>query len=319
MPPVLYIVSPCFNEGEVLPITSKMFLNEIMLLIQKGLISDKSRILFVDDGSRDDTLKIINSLAEENEHFCGISLSRNCGHQNALLAGLMEAMDCCDITVSIDCDGQDDINAIEKMVIEYKNGSEIVFGVRNKREKDSFFKRTTAAAFYRFMNIMGTELIPEHADFRLVSSRALRELEKFGEVNLFLRGLVPLIGFKSSIVEYERNERLAGESRYPLKKMLSFAADGITSFSTKPLKMITLLGIIISVISFIGTIWAVVEHIIGGTADGWASLACMICFLGGIQLISLGVIGEYIGRIYMEVKHRPRYIIEKRIKIEEKR
>lgn len=313
MPPVLYIVSPCFNEEQVLPITSKIFLNELMRLIEKGLISDKSRILFVDDGSRDDTLKIIDGLAEENNHFCGISLSRNCGHQNALLAGLMEAMDQCDITISIDCDGQDDINAIEKMIIEYKNGSEIVFGVRSKREKDSFFKRKTAAAFYRFMNIMGTELIPEHADFRLISSRALGELEKFGEVNLFLRGLVPLIGFKSSIVEYERNERLAGESRYPLKKMLSFAADGITSFSTKPLKMITLLGIIISVISFIGTIWAVVEHIIGGTADGWASLACMICFLGGIQLISLGVIGEYIGRIYIEVKHRPRYIIEKRI------
>lgn len=313
MPPVLYIVSPCFNEEQVLPITSKIFFNELMRLIEKGLISDKSRILFVDDGSHDDTLKIIDGLAEENEHFCGISLSRNCGHQNALLAGLMDAMDQCDITISIDCDGQDDINAIEKMIIEYKNGSEIVFGVRIKREKDSFFKRKTAAAFYRFMNIMGTELIPEHADFRLISSRALIELEKFGEVNLFLRGLVPLIGFKSSIVEYERNERLAGESRYPLKKMLSFAADGITSFSTKPLKMITLLGIIISVISFIGTIWAVVEHIIGGTADGWASLACMICFLGGIQLISLGVIGEYIGRIYIEVKHRPRYIIEKRI------
>lgn len=313
MPPVLYIVSPCFNEEQVLPITSKIFFNELMRLIEKGLISDKSRILFVDDGSHDDTLKIIDGLAEENEHFCGISLSRNCGHQNALLAGLMDAMDQCDITISIDCDGQDDINAIEKMIIEYKNGSEIVFGVRIKREKDSFFKRKTAAAFYRFMNIMGTELIPEHADFRLISSRALIELEKFGEVNLFLRGLVPLIGFKSSIVEYERNERFAGESRYPLKKMLSFAADGITSFSTKPLKMITLLGIIISVISFIGTIWAVVEHIIGGTADGWASLACMICFLGGIQLISLGVIGEYIGRIYIEVKHRPRYIIEKRI------
>lgn len=319
MPPVLYIVSPCFNEEEVLPITSRIFLNELIRLIEKGFISDNSRILFVDDGSRDDTLKIIDELADENEHFCGISLSRNCGHQNALLAGLMEAMDQCDITISLDCDGQDDINAIEKMLIEYKNGSEIVFGVRSKRQKDSFFKRTTAAAFYRIMNIMGTELIPEHADFRLISTRALKELEKFGEVNLFLRGLVPLIGFKSSIVEYERNERLAGKSCYPLKKMLVFATDGVTSFSTKPLKMITLLGIIISVISFIGTIWAVVEHIIGGTADGWASLACMICFLGGIQLISLGVIGEYIGRIYMEVKHRPRYIIEKRIKIEEKR
>lgn len=319
MPPVLYIVSPCFNEEQVLPITSKMFLDELEMLIEKGFISDNSRILFVDDGSCDDTLKIIDELADENEHFCGISLSRNCGHQNALLAGLMEAMGQCDITISLDCDGQDDINAIEKMLIEYKNGSEIVFGVRCKRQKDSFFKRTTAAAFYRIMNIMGTELIPEHADFRLISTRALRELEKFGEVNLFLRGLVPLIGFKSSIVEYERNERLAGKSCYPLKKMLVFATEGVTSFSTKPLKMITLLGIIISVISFIGTIWAVVEHIIGGTADGWASLACMICFLGGIQLISLGVIGEYIGRIYMEVKHRPRYIIEKRIKIGEKR
>ncbi len=314
MPPVLYVVSPCFNEEEVLPITSRIFLNELERLIEKGVIGNKSRILFVDDGSCDATLKIIEGLADENEHFCGISLSRNCGHQNALLAGLMEAMDSCDITVSLDCDGQDDINAIEKMLIEYKNGSEVVFGVRSKREKDSFFKRNTAAAFYRIMNAMGTELIPEHADFRLISSRALRELEKFGEVNLFLRGLIPLIGFKSSVVEYERNERLAGESRYPLNKMLSFAAEGVTSFSTKPLKMITLLGIIISAVSFIGAIWAVVEHIIGGTADGWASLACMICFIGGIQLISLGVIGEYIGRIYMEVKHRPRYIIEKRIK-----
>lgn len=313
MPPVLCIVSPCFNEEQVLPITSKLFLNELEILIKNGSVSEDSRILFVDDGSSDKTLEIIKRLADENKHFCGISLSRNCGHQNALFAGLMEAMGNCDVTVSLDCDGQDDIKAIEKMLDEYQTGSEIVYGVRNRREKDTFFKRNTAAIFYRIMNTMGTELVPEHADFRLISSRALRELEKFGEVNLFLRGLIPQIGFKSSIVEYERNERLAGESRYPLKKMMSLASDGITSFSTKPLRMITSLGIIISVISFIGTIWAVVEHIIGGTADGWASLACMICFLGGIQLVSLGVIGEYIGKIYMEVKHRPRYIIEKRI------
>lgn len=312
MKPILYIVIPCYNEEAVLPLTSGLFLGELTKLIENEKIHPESRILFVNDGSRDGTWEIIEDLSEQNEHFCGTSLSRNRGHQNALLAGLMEAKEHCDITISIDCDGQDDIAAAEKMVDEYLNGSEVVYGVRSSRDSDTFFKRFTAESFYKLLGAMGAEVVFNHADYRLISSRVLEELSHFHEVNLYLRGMIPLVGFKSSTVEYERHERVAGKSHYPLKKMLSLAIDGITSLSVKPLRMITSLGLFISVISFIGTVWAFVMRCIGSTVDGWASVTCIVCFLGGIQLVSLGVIGEYIGKIYMEVKERPRYIVSKR-------
>lgn len=312
MPPVLYIVVPCYNEEEALPITSESFLAELETLINKEKISPESRVLFVNDGSNDGTWDIITELSERDEHFIGISLSRNQGHQNALLAGLTEAKNNCDITVSIDCDGQDDISAVEKMIDEYMNGSEVVYGVRSSRDSDTFFKRFTAESFYRLLETMGAEVVFNHADYRLVSSKALDGLSQFQEKNLYLRGIFPLIGFKSSTVEYQRHERLAGKTHYPLRKMAALAVDGVTSLSVKPLRIITVLGLIISVISFIGTIWAFVMHCIGSTVDGWASVTCIVCFLGGIQLVSLGVIGEYIGKIYMEVKGRPRYIISER-------
>ena len=311
MPPVLYIVVPCYNEEEALPITSESFLAELETLINKEKISPESRVLFVNDGSSDGTWDIITELSERDEHFIGISLSRNQGHQNALLAGLTEAKNNCDITVSIDCDGQDDISAVEKMIDEYMNGSEVVYGVRSSRDSDTFFKRFTAESFYRLLETMGAEVVFNHADYRL-SSKALDGLSLFQEKNLYLRGIFPLIGFKSSTVEYQRHERLAGKTHYPLRKMAALAVDGVTSLSVKPLRIITVLGLIISVISFIGTIWAFVMHCIGSTVDGWASVTCIVCFLGGIQLVSLGVIGEYIGKIYMEVKGRPRYIISER-------
>lgn len=312
MLPILYIVIPCYNEEEVLPITSKRFLSELEKLINEEKLAPESRMLFVNDGSRDKTWDIINDLSQQNEHFCGISLSRNRGHQNALLAGLMEAKDCCDITISIDCDGQDDIAAISKMVDEYLNGSEVVYGVRNDRSSDTFFKRFTAESYYKLLDSMGVEVVFNHADYRLISSKVLEALSDFRETNLYLRGLLPLVGYKSSSVEYERHERIAGKTHYPLRKMLALAIDGITSLTVKPLRMITMLGIFISIISFIGTIWAFVMHCIGSTVDGWASTICIVCFLGGIQLVSLGVIGEYIGKIYTEVKARPRYIISER-------
>lgn len=312
MPPVLYVVVPCYNEEEALPITSESFLAEVETLINKEKISPESRVLFVNDGSSDGTWDIITELSERDEHFIGISLSRNQGHQNALLAGLTEAKNNCDITVSIDCDGQDDISAVEKMIDEYMNGSEVVYGVRSSRDSDTFFKRFTAESFYRLLETMGAEVVFNHADYRLVSSKALDGLSQFQEKNLYLRGIFPLIGFKSSTVEYQRHERLAGKTHYPLRKMAALAVDGVTSLSVKPLRIITVLGLIISVISFIGTIWAFVMHCIGSTVDGWASVTCIVCFLGGIQLVSLGVIGEYIGKIYMEVKGRPRYIISER-------
>ena len=312
MPPVLYIVVPCYNEKEALPITSESFLAELETLINKEKISPESKVLFVNDGSNDGTWDIITELSERDEHFIGISLSRNQGHQNALLAGLTEAKNNCDITVSIDCDGQDDISAVEKMIDEYMNGSEVVYGVRSSRDSDTFFKRFTAESFYRLLEAMGAEVVFNHADYRLVSSKALDGLSQFQEKNLYLRGIFPLIGFKSSTVEYQRHERLAGKTHYPLRKMAALAVDGVTSLSVKPLRIITVLGLIISVISFIGTIWAFVMHCIGSTVDGWASVTCIVCFLGGIQLVSLGVIGEYIGKIYMEVKGRPRYIISER-------
>ena len=308
----LYIVIPCYNEEKVLPITSKMFLDELNLLISKEKISNDSRILFVNDGSKDTTWEIIKKLSKEDEHFIGICQSRNRGHQNAVLAGLMEAKDVADITISIDCDGQDDITAMEAMVDAYHDGCEIVYGVRSSRETDTFFKRFTAQSFYKLLNKMGAEVVYNHADYRLVSARVLKEFANFKEVNLFLRGMFPLVGFKSTSVYYERHERLAGESHYPLSKMLALAFDGITSLSVKPIRMITGLGLGVSILSFIGVVWAIVSQIMGKTVAGWSSTVCLVCFMGGIQLICLGVLGEYIGKIYMEVKARPRYIISER-------
>ena len=312
MLPSLYIIIPCYNEQEVLPITAPMFLNKLSALISNGKISDSSRIMFVNDGSKDETWNIICALADSDEHFIGISQSRNRGHQNAVLAGLMEAKDRCDITISIDCDGQDDINAIDRMLEEYAGGCEVVYGVRSDRESDSFFKRTTAQGFYRFLSGLGAEVVYNHADYRLISSKVLQEFANFKEVNLFLRGMIPLVGFKSTSVEYVRTERLAGESKYPLKKMLALAVDGVTSLSVKPLRMITGFGVLVALISFIGCLWALVTAVCGETVQGWASMTCIICFVSGVQLICLGIIGEYIGKIYMEAKGRPRYIISER-------
>ena len=309
---ILYIIIPCYNEEKVLPITSGMFLQKLQSLVNQEIISDKSRIMFVNDGSKDRTWEIICELANSDEHYIGISQSRNRGHQNAVLAGLMEAKDNCDITISIDCDGQDDINAMDKKVDEYLNGCEIVYGVRSSRQTDTFFKRFTAQGFYKLLNAMGAEVVYNHADYRLVSSKVLNEFENFKEVNLFLRGMFPLVGFKSTSVYYERHERIAGESHYPLRKMLALAFDGITSLSVKPIRIITGLGITIAMLSFIGVIWSIVMAILGKTVTGWASMVCIVSFIGGIQLICVGVIGEYIGKIYMEVKHRPRYIISER-------
>lgn len=310
--PVLYIVIPCYNEQEVLPITAPMFLNKLHELAEKKLVSENSRILFVNDGSSDGTWDIIRALAASDEHYIGISQSRNRGHQNAVLAGLMEAKDHCNISISIDCDGQDDINAMDNMVRAYLDGCDIVYGVRNDRETDSFFKRTTAQGFYRFLSAMGAEIVYNHADYRLISARALHELAKFKEVNLFLRGMVPLVGFKSTSVEYKRAERIAGKSKYPLRKMLALAGDGITSLSIKPLRLIMSFGVIVALLSFAGVIWAIVSALAGRAVAGWASMTCIICFVSGVQLICMGIIGEYIGKIYMETKQRPRYIISER-------
>ena len=303
--PILYIVIPCYNEQEVLPITAPLFLQKINDLAAAGKISPDSRVLFVNDGSRDRTWEIINELAASDEHYVGICQSRNRGHQNAVLAGLMEAKDRCDITISIDCDGQDDINAMDGMVDAYRDGCDVVYGVRSKRDTDTFFKRFTAESFYKLLNAMGAEVVYNHADYRLMSARVLQEFAKFKEVNLFLRGMVPLVGFKSTCVAYERHERIAGESHYPLSKMLSLAFDGITSLSIKPIRFITGFGVIVALISFIGVIWAMVEAILGLTVSGWASMTSIICFVSGVQLVCLGVIGEYIGKIYMETKAPP--------------
>ncbi len=307
--PTLFIVIPCYNEEEVLPITAPMFLKKLLSLVQAGKIADSSRIMFVNDGSRDRTWEIISELSRSDEHYIGISQSRNRGHQNAVLAGLMEARGKCDITISVDCDGQDDINAMDKMVDAYADGCDVVYGVRSSRETDTFFKRSTAQGFYKFLSLMGAEVVYNHADYRLISARALDALSEFHEVNLFLRGMVPLVGFKSTSVEYSRSERIAGESKYPLKKMIALAVDGITSLSVKPLRMIMSFGLTVALISFIGVIWAIVAAICGDTVAGWASTTCIVCFVGGVQLICMGIIGEYVGKIYMETKARPRYII----------
>lgn len=312
MTPRLYIVIPCYNEQEVLPITAPMFLNKVKSLAAAGKISEDSRVLFVNDGSRDDTWSIIKKLAAEDEHYIGICQSRNRGHQNAVLAGLMEAKDVCDITISIDCDGQDDINAMDEMVDAYHDGCDVVYGVRSSRETDTFFKRFTAQGFYKFLAMMGAEVVYNHADYRLISARVLKEFANFKEVNLFLRGLVPLVGFKSTSVTYSRAERIAGESHYPLKKMIALAVDGITSLSVKPLQMIMGFGLFVAFVSFIGCLWALITALCGHSVSGWASMTCIICFVSGVQLICLGIIGEYIGKIYLETKQRPRYIISER-------
>ena len=308
--PILYIVIPCFNEEAVLPITAPLFMNQLNSMKESGKVHECSKIMFVNDGSKDETWDIIKRLSEENECIVGISQSRNRGHQSTVLAGLMEAKQFCDIAISIDCDGQDEISAMDKMVDEYNNGCDVVYGVRSKRDTDTFFKRFTAEAFYKLMIAFGVEIIYNHSDYRLLSKRVLDELENFQEVNLFLRGIVPLVGFKSTSVYYERNERMAGKSHYPLKKMVAFAFDGITSLSIKPIRIFTGLGIMVSGLSFLAIIWIVIGYMLGNTVTGWASICAIVCFMGGIQLISLGVIGEYVGKIYLETKRRPRYIIE---------
>ena len=315
--PVLYLVIPCYNEEAVLPITAPMFLNKVTSLAEAGRISADSRVLFVDDGSKDSTWQIIRDLSRQDRHFTGIRQSRNRGHQNAVLAGLMEAKDRCDITISIDCDGQDDLNAMDAMVDAYLDGCEVVYGVRSRRDTDTFFKRFTAQSYYKLLKTMGVESVYNHADYRLVSSRVLKEFANFKEVNLFLRGMFPLVGFKSTSVYYDRAERIAGESHYPLKKMLALAFDGITSLSVRPLHIITGLGGSIAALSFIGVIWSIVVALCGASVPGWASMTCIICFIGGVQLTCLGVIGEYIGKIFLEVKQRPRYIISERTESED--
>lgn len=314
MSKILYLVIPCYNEEEVLPLTKKELKEKMESLIKEKKISKDSKVMFVNDGSKDKTWELIEEYHNEDPLFVGVKLSRNKGHQNALLAGLMSAKKYADITISMDADLQDDINVIDKMIEENNKGSEIVYGVRSSRKKDSWFKRFTAESFYKLMRVMGVEVVFNHADCRLMSKRALDELERFDEVNLFLRGIVPLIGFQTSVATYERKERAAGESKYPLKKMLSFAWDGITSFSVKPLKMITTLGFIMLFISIIMIIYTIVVKILGNTVDGWAFIMLSIWFIGGVQLVSVGLIGEYVGKIYSETKHRPRYIIERELK-----
>ncbi len=311
--PVLYIVIPCYNEEEVLPLTAPQFLKQLTDMMSAGLISDKSRILFVNDGSRDTTWEVISSLSASDARYKGICLSRNRGHQNALLAGLHEALEQgADITVSIDCDGQDDITAMSRMVEEYHKGSEIVYGVRSSRDTDKFMKRFTARSYYKLLKVMGADVVYDHADYRLVSAKVLREFENFTEVNIYLRGMFPLVGFKSTSVYYERKEREAGKSHYPLSKMLSLAFDGITSLSIKPIRIITGIGGFVALFSFIFIIYSFVGFFTGNTVPGWASTSSIICFLCGVQLLSLGVIGEYIGKIYLETKRRPRFIISER-------
>ncbi|MEF9852695.1 MAG: glycosyltransferase family 2 protein [Hydrogenoanaerobacterium sp.] len=306
----LYLVIPCYNEEAVLPEASSRLLAKLQGMIDAGTVTAESRILFVNDGSRDATWGIITQLHAQNKLFAGIKLSRNKGHQNALLAGLMTAMPLCDMAISLDADLQDDIDVIELFVKEYYDGAEIVYGVRSKRDTDTFFKRTSAVGFYKFMKLLGVNVVENHADYRLMSRRALEGLAQFDEVNLFLRGIVPLIGYKSAVVKYERHERFAGESKYPLRKMLAFAFDGISSFSVKPIRFITACGFLIFAVSLLVMLYSLIVWLLGKTVAGWTTIVGSIWMIGGIQLLCLGIIGEYIGKIYGEVKHRPRYIIE---------
>lgn len=308
----LYIVVPCYKEEAVLPETAKRLKKKLQALLEKGKISDKSRVMFVNDGSRDRTWEIISQLHEEEPQvFSGVNLARNRGHQNALLAGLMTAMNHADMVISMDADLQDDVDAVDAMVDAYHKGYDVVYGVRSSRKTDTFFKRFTAEGFYKLMKTLGVDIVFNHADYRLMSKRALEGLEEFGEVNLFLRGIVPQIGYPWTTVEYERHERFAGESKYPLKKMLAFAFDGITSFSIKPMRLILLLGVVVFAVSILMLLYALISKLSGSTTAGWTSMMGSIWLIGGIQLLSLGVIGEYIGKIYSETKRRPRFIIER--------
>ena len=312
----LYLVIPCYNEQEVLHETARQLKEKMESLKSRNMISDKSRIVFVNDGSKDNTWQIIEELHQSDSIFRGIKLSRNKGHQNALMAGLMTVKNECDAAISLDADLQDDINAIDAMVEKFREGCDIVYGVRSARKTDTFFKKFTAESFYKIMEKMGVEVTYNHADYRLMSKRALDALEQFKEVNLFLRGIVPMIGYKTDCVYYERKERFAGESKYPLKKMIAFAMEGITSLSVKPIGMITALGVGIFTISIIMLIYFLVRHFIGQTVEGWTSLAVSVWAIGGLQLLAIGIIGEYIGKIYLETKARPKFIIEKYLKDE---
>lgn len=307
---ILYLVIPCYNEQEVLPETAKRLKEKMGEMIRSGAVSPDSRVVFVDDGSKDKTWELIAGLHAQDDLFSGIKLSRNKGHQNALLAGLMTVKDKADMVISMDADLQDDINVVDQMVEKYKEGNDIVYGVRSSRQTDTFFKKFTAQGFYKVMKALGVEIVYNHADYRLMSKRALEGLEQFSEVNLFLRGIVPLIGYPSCTVEYERGERFAGESKYPLKKMLSFACEGITSFSVKPIRLITSLGFIIFSISIIMLIYFLVVYLMGKTVAGWTTIVISVWAIGGLQLLALGVIGEYIGKIYMETKARPKFIVQ---------
>lgn len=311
-PPTLAIIVPCYNEEQALPQTYPLFIAKLESLINSSLVSAESFITFVDDGSKDKTWQLIETYAAENPQVRGLRQSRNRGHQNAVLAGLLEMRSHCDITISIDADGQDDLNAMDEMVRAYHDGAEVVYGVRNDRSTDSFFKRFTAESFYRLLNAMGVQAVFNHADYRLISAKVLNEFANFKEVNLFLRGLVPLVGFNSTSVYYSRAKRVAGQSNYPLSKMLGLAIDGITSLSVRPLRLVTGLGLAVSVFAFALLAWIVGVYFFGYTVPGWASQTAIISFMGGIQLLSLGIIGEYVGKIYLETKQRPRYIISKR-------
>ena len=307
-PPVVCIVIPCYNEQEVLPVTSGLFAAELDELVGAGKADPESHVLLVNDGSRDRTWEIIEGLSEVDPRFRGMSLSRNRGHQNALLAGLMECRSSCDCAISIDCDGQDDISAMGQML----DGCDVVYGVRSSRETDTAFKRATAQGFYRLLGAMGVECVYNHADYRLMAADALEALSQFQEVNLFLRGMVPLVGFKSTSVYYERHERMAGKSHYPLSKMVALAVDGITSLSVRPIRLIAWTGLVVALASLVAIVWVLVRHAMGATVTGWASTTAAVCFMGGVQMLSLGVIGEYVGKVYMETKCRPRWIISKR-------
>ena len=306
---VLYIVVPCYNEEEVLPETARRLAAKLTALTDAGTISPQSRVLLVDDGSKDGTWPLICALHEKDPRFSGVALTRNRGHQNALLAGLMTAMERCDAAISMDADLQDDIDAVDAMLEKFHAGADIVYGVRSDRSTDSAFKRATARGFYKLMNGLGAETVYDHADYRLMSRRALEGLAQFGEVNLFLRGMVPLVGYPTAVVTYQRGERFAGESKYPLKKMLSFAVEGVTSLSVKPLRLVTGLGFCIFAVSLFMLLWFIVQWAAGGTLPGWASVICSIWGIGGLILLALGVLGEYIGKIYLETKARPRYLI----------
>lgn len=313
MSEILYIVIPCYNEEPVIEVTVGRLTEKLDSMIKNQLISEDSRIMLVNDGSKDATWSIIEKMFSSNKYVTGVSLSRNKGHQNALLAGLIEAANYADMVVSMDADLQDDIEVLEDFVKKYYEGCQIVYGVRKSRKKDSFFKRTTALGFYKLMNIMGVELVYNHADYRLMSRQAINELENYKEVNLFLRGIVPMIGFKTDIVEYDRGERFAGESKYPLGKMIYFALDGITSTTVRPIRMITVMGLMIALISVIFLIYVIIGHLAGGTITGWTTLVVLICLFGGLQIMCIGVVGEYIGKIYLETKRRPRYIIQDKL------